>query len=101
METGTHIVIQSGHPITFLFCPIYMYVCVASLMSVSPTPCSVLPPREGGSRPFEVSLQLQGLTPQVRLDYLHKKRAILLESRAFAMNAKWVFILMDLISYQH
>ena len=74
----SHSVIQSGHPITSFFCPmcvcvglsVSMHVCVcvcelAPLLSVLLAPCSVLPPREGGSRLFEVSLQLRGLTPQV------------------------------------
>lgn len=55
---------------------VYVYVCeglsvsmcvweLAPLLSVLLAPCGVLLPREDGSRLFEVSLQLQGLTPQV------------------------------------
>lgn len=46
---------------------VYEYVCVwtGPPLSALLAPCSVLPPREGASRLFEVSLQLQGLTPQV------------------------------------
>lgn len=46
-------------------------VCLCTCMSRHPlllasfAPCSVLPLRKGASRLFEVSLQLQGLTPQV------------------------------------
>ena len=80
----SHSVIQSGHPITSFSCPECVYVCVSACvyacvwtspldplhppptpMSVSLAPRSASPPREGGSRLFEVSLQLRGLTLQV------------------------------------
>lgn len=50
---------------------IYRYMYVHACMAPTPTlsvllaPCSVLPCGCGASWPFEVSLQLQGLTPQV------------------------------------
>lgn len=68
----SHSVIQSGHPITSFSCPVCVCVCLWICVCVNRpplsallAPCSVLPPREGASRLFEVSLQLQGLTPQV------------------------------------
>lgn len=68
----SHSVIQSGHPITSLFHP-QINVCVCVCVCIPPrpltsfllAPCGVSLSGEGASRPFEVSLQLRGLTPQV------------------------------------
>lgn len=45
--------------------PVSMRVWTGPPSSALLAPCSVLPPREGSSHLFEVSLQLRGLTPQV------------------------------------
>lgn len=67
-------VIQSGHSITSIF---FFWMCVREPTHRQPycppskpfskfgslAPCGMVQPAEGASRPFEASLQLQGLTP--------------------------------------